>query len=199
MHNEILNFFHRITGDACSAFVLAIALHVVANASILSPTSKQLQFVRSTSAMIGVSAFLGFCCANYAEWGPDWVAIVFISALWAWIVASVTRIVLLMFVIFNTASGLSRLRGLLARRRYRSRMTATPRHEITQQPEPVIKKEIPPPPTLEEKAAMLRTRYSRLVEEIKQMPIPEDECEARLHYAKEEFDDKLDTLLGETL
>jgi hypothetical protein len=131
--------------------------------------------------------------------GPDWITITVIAALRAWIVYSVACITGTLWSVSsrNLTLACARLQSYFTRRSTRERSTpaeAPVAHSPQPLPDPTPAPQPPSPPTLEEKAAALRTRFSRCKEEILMMPIPDDEKEARIDYLKSQLDEQLNQL-----
>ncbi len=197
MSTRLLTHFDNLMGDPCSGFALAIALHI-ASGFLLRFAHEQMGSIRSFAAIAAGVAFLLLSCIEYVIYGPDWLTISVTVAMKAWIVYSVICITGTLWSVSlrNLELARARLQRYFTPRPTQKRSTpAAPSvaHSPQPAPDPPPAPE-PPPPTLEEKAAALRTRFSRCKEEIHMMPIPDDEKEARIKYLKAQLDEQLNRL-----
>jgi hypothetical protein len=191
----LMDHFDRFLGDGCSALVLAIA------AALLSGYLRQLVptdegRIRCRSSLVGVFAFLGFCAAEYLRRGPEWITIVFVSALRAWLLASVLGIALASWALLRghlLDPVLLRLR-IERDQRARQKYVDTIRRDAPVSP-PVPPPPHPPPPlTVEQKAAQLLEKFNRLERAIAALPIPANEKTARLNHLRKQLNRDLDRL-----
>lgn len=188
--------FDRLMGDPCSGFALAVALHIVSG-RVLLYADRHSRTIRSLAAIVAILMFLALVCAGYLTSGPDWIVITPSAALRTWVTYSAILILASLVAILIDGLRLTRSQNQqtsasrpMQKLSTRSEQAASSEVEHVSKAAPTQK----PPPTLEEKAAVLRTRFARYKEEIGKMPIPDDEKEARIHYLREQLDEQLNTL-----